>query len=79
MGALHKGHLSLIKASQDTCSNTVVSIFVNPKQFAPGEDFESYPRKLDKDIFHLQEMGVDALFIPNEKIIYPDGFSTSLF
>lgn len=76
MGALHKGHFSLIKKSQDSCTSTVVSIFVNSKQFAPSEDFESYPRKLSDDIFYLQEMGVDALFLPNEKIIYPNGFST---
>ena len=78
MGALHEGHFSLIKKSQNSCDNTVVSIFVNSKQFSPSEDFESYPRKLDEDVFCLERMGVDALFFPSEEAIYPDGFSTSV-
>ncbi len=76
MGALHKGHFSLIKKSLASCDNTVVSIFINPKQFSPNEDFESYPRKTDQDIYLLDSLGVDALFFPDEKTIYPDGFST---
>ena len=76
MGALHEGHLSLIKKSLLSCDNTVVSIFINPKQFSPNEDFESYPRKLDADISYLESLGVHALFLPNESLIYPDNFST---
>ena len=76
MGALHEGHLSLIKKSKKSCDNTVVSIFVNPGQFAPNEDFENYPRKIDADISYLESLGVHALFLPNENLIYPDNFST---
>ena len=76
MGALHAGHLSLIKQSLDTCSYTVVSIFVNPKQFSPNEDFDSYPRDLNKDRLVLESLKVDALFLPDETIIYPKQFST---
>ena len=76
MGALHGGHFSLIKKSLNSCKNTVVSIFVNPEQFAPNEDFGNYPRKVHRDISCLESLGVDALFLPNEKRIYPDGFST---
>ena len=76
MGALHEGHFSLIKKSKLSCDNTVVSVFVNPKQFAPNEDLESYPRRPEKDIFCLERLGVDALFFPDKKMIYPDSFST---
>ena len=76
MGALHKGHLSLIKKSLLSCDNTVVSIFINPKQFSPDEDFESYPRTVDRDISCLERLGVNALFLPNNELIYPDNFST---
>ena len=76
MGALHEGHLSLIKQSLETCNHTVVSVFVNPKQFAPNEDFDSYPRDLNKDTSALESLGVDVLFLPDDKIIYPDNFST---
>ena len=76
MGALHEGHLSLIKQSLDACNPTVVSIFVNPKQFAPNEDFDSYPRDLNTDQSALESLGVDILFLPDETIIYPDNFST---
>ena len=76
MGALHEGHLSLVKQSLDACNHTVVSIFVNPKQFAPNEDFDSYPRDLNTDRSALETLGVDVLFLPDETIIYPDNFST---
>ena len=76
MGALHEGHLSLVKQSLDACNHTVVSIFVNPKQFAPNEDFDSYPRDLNIDQSALESLGVDVLFLPDETIIYPDNFST---
>ena len=73
MGALHDGHLSLIKRSQSMCAFSVVSIYINPTQFAPGEDLELYPKTLDADLDHLNTLGVDAVFIPTDKEIYPDG------
>ncbi len=76
MGFLHKGHLSLIKRSRKKCDFTVVSIFVNPTQFAPNEDFNKYPRNLEGDKELLIENKVDALFLPSEKEIYPQNFQT---
>jgi pantoate--beta-alanine ligase len=71
MGALHEGHLSLIKASKKACDITVVTIFVNPTQFAPHEDFDRYPRPLAKDQALLKNAGVDILFTPSVSEIYP--------
>ena len=76
MGCLHEGHLSLIKASIAECDFTVVSIFVNPTQFGPNEDFGSYPRVIDSDKRILQSTGVDVLFHPERKDLYPDKFQT---
>jgi pantoate--beta-alanine ligase len=76
MGFLHKGHLSLIKKSKKKCDFTVVSIFVNPTQFAPNEDFNKYPRNLEHDKKLLLENKVDALFLPSEREIYPRNFQT---
>jgi pantoate--beta-alanine ligase len=76
MGFLHQGHLSLIELSKIKCDFTVVSIFVNPTQFAPNEDFDKYPRNLDKDKKLLIQNNVDALFIPPEKEIYGENFQT---
>jgi pantoate--beta-alanine ligase len=76
MGALHEGHLSLMRAARAQCDTLVVSIFVNPTQFGPSEDFEKYPRDLDRDAALLTGEGVDYLFAPRVKDIYPDGFST---
>ena len=76
MGCLHEGHLSLIKASITECDFTVVSIFVNPTQFSPNEDFGSYPRVIDSDKKILQSTGVDVLFHPERKDLYPDKFQT---
>jgi len=70
MGALHEGHLSLIKTAKSSCQNTIVSIFVNPKQFAPNEDFSSYPRTLEQDINKLHSLDIDILFMPREDEIY---------
>ena len=78
MGALHEGHLSLIKNSRRENDATVVSIFVNPKQFAPKEDFSSYPRPEKKDIFLAKKEKVDIIFYPSEKEMYPTSFLTSI-
>lgn len=78
MGFLHEGHISLIKESNKICAVTVVSIFVNPTQFAPNEDFDAYPRNLQHDMEILEENDVDYLFYPEVKEIYPDNFQTSV-
>ena len=76
MGFLHEGHLSLIRKGRELGDNLVVSIFVNPAQFGPGEDFESYPRNFDKDLKLLQKEGVDVIFSPDENELYQDDFQT---
>ena len=76
MGFLHEGHLSLVRESLRITDCTVVSIFVNPAQFGPKEDLQQYPRDLDRDSSLLQELGVDILFIPDNKEMYPKGFKT---
>ena len=76
MGALHEGHLSLVRMAGDSGDRTVVSIFLNPAQFAPDEDFDSYPRDTDKDVEKLRPLGVDLLFMPRREEIYPQDFST---
>ena len=70
MGALHKGHLSLIEKSKKECSLSVVSIFINPTQFAENEDIDSYPKTLNCDIDYLKKLKVDILFLPNENEMY---------
>ena len=70
MGALHKGHLSLIKKSVEKCDRTVISVFVNPIQFCPGEDFEKYPRTLDADTKLAEDAGVDIVFAPSAEEMY---------
>jgi pantoate--beta-alanine ligase len=76
MGYLHEGHLSLVRASRRENSRTVISIFVNPTQFAPNEDLARYPRDEARDMALLEAEGVDALFAPDAGEIYPEGFAT---
>ena len=76
MGCLHEGHVSLIKASISECDYTVVSIFVNPSQFGVNEDLKSYPRDIESDKELLQNAGVDVLFYPDHKDLYPKNFQT---
>jgi pantoate--beta-alanine ligase len=76
MGALHEGHLSLIKRAKQDCSPVIASLFVNPKQFGPKEDFAKYPRSFEEDVKKFTEAGVDGLFAPEPEEIYPPGFCT---
>ena len=78
MGALHEGHLSLIELGQTRARRTVASVFVNPKQFAPHEDFDSYPRGEARDAELLAGVGCDLLFAPNVDEMYAPGFSTTI-
>jgi pantoate--beta-alanine ligase len=76
MGALHEGHLSLVREARKQCAPVVVSIFVNPKQFGPQEDFAAYPRTFEADTEKLESLGVEFLFAPEAADMYPDGFKT---
>jgi len=76
MGALHEGHLSLMRTAKEKGNFLVVSIFVNPTQFGPSEDFNKYTRDLDGDIKKISDIGVDAVFFPEVDEIYPEGFET---
>jgi len=78
MGALHEGHLTLVRYARRKCDRVIVSIFVNPAQFAPNEDFGSYPRTWDADTARLKALKVDAIWAPNVATMYPDGFATKI-
>jgi pantoate--beta-alanine ligase len=78
MGALHDGHLALVRMAQARADKVVVSIFVNPTQFAPHEDFGSYPRTWKADVAKLAALKVDLIWAPEAKAMYPDGFSTRI-
>ena len=78
MGALHEGHLSLMAAARGDCATVVVSIFVNPLQFGPGEDFERYPRTLEEDLRRLAPSGVDVVFAPDPQVFTPPDRSTTV-
>lgn len=76
MGYLHEGHLELMRQAKKQCGTVIISIFVNPTQFGPGEDLESYPRDLDRDAGMAGSVGVDAIFNPGVEEIYPSGYCT---
>jgi pantoate--beta-alanine ligase len=78
MGALHGGHLALVRRARRRADRVAVSIFVNPAQFAPTEDFASYPRSFETDIAALRDEGVDLVWAPPREVMYPDGFATSV-
>lgn len=79
MGALHEGHMSLIQQSNQLCGETIATIFVNPMQFAPNEDFASYPRDEELDIAKLEQVGTSAVYLPRPEEMYPAGFSTVVY
>ena len=76
MGALHQGHLSLVERAVAECDRSVATVFVNPTQFGPNEDFSRYPRTLKKDLEYLRSLNIDAVFVPSNESLYPIGYST---
>ena len=77
MGNLHEGHTSLVKAAREHAEKVIVSVYVNPTQFGPDEDFEQYPRTVDKDTVKLRRIGADVLFLPDDETIYPYGIENA--
>jgi pantoate--beta-alanine ligase len=78
MGYLHEGHISLLRAAREQCGVVVMSLFVNPTQFGPGEDLDRYPRDEERDLRLASEAGVDLVYAPPVEEVYPDGFSTTV-
>src|SRR6478609_10438417 len=78
MGYLHEGHLSLLRAARAECDLVVMSLFVNPTQFGPGEDLERYPRDEERDLRLASEAGADFVYAPPVEEVYPEGFSTAV-
>src|SRR5690349_3803362 len=78
MGYLHEGHLSLLRAARAECDVVVMSLFVNPAQFGPGEDLDRYPRDEERDVRLAGEAGVDIVYAPPVEEVYPDGFATGV-
>src|SRR5579871_296540 len=78
MGALHKGHLALVRQARRRADRVIVSIFVNPTQFAPNEDFGSYPRTFARDLAELSKLEVDLVWAPDGGVMYPQGFATRI-
>ena len=76
MGALHEGHLMLMRAARERDDVAVLSVFVNPAQFAPGEDYDRYPRTWEADKAHAEAIGMDAIYVPGVEDMYPEGYST---
>ena len=76
MGALHEGHLTLMRTAKAKCDVVIASVFVNPVQFGPNEDYDAYPRRFEEDCQKLESVGIDAVFHPEPKEMYPDGYGT---
>ena len=77
MGNLHRGHMRLMEVAKQEATKTIASIFVNPLQFAPGSDFDAYPRTLDEDIDELNKLNIDLVFCPDVSGMYPEGMDVS--
>ncbi len=78
MGYLHQGHISLIEKGKSLCDELVISIFVNPAQFGPNEDLDTYPSNIENDLLLARKTGVTAIFLPNKESIYPENFQTQI-